>query len=289
MFLALGAGLIAAALTVQYRDIQHILPVLIPFMLYASPVAYDVSQIPERYQRLFYLINPLAALIVAFRSSLLPTSPMPPLSVSRRGRQPLRPDCSCSAPRSSGGPSGDSPMSSSEPGDLGPRRRQEIHDPPRLHGADDARRGDCQAGAASVRARGARGVLGAERRVLRRAPRRGAGADRQQRRGQEHAAEDSLAHHGDVRGAGRSLRPRRKPSGSRHGLQSGAHRARKHLPQRRDSRHDPRGDSPAVRCDRRVRRRRALSRHAGEALQQRHVRAARLCRGGAPAQRNSDR
>ena len=77
--MALGVGLIAGALTVQYRDIQHILPILIPFMLYASPVAYDVSQIPERYQRLFYLANPLAAPIVAFRASLLPTSPMPPL------------------------------------------------------------------------------------------------------------------------------------------------------------------------------------------------------------------
>jgi lipopolysaccharide transport system permease protein len=77
--LALGAGLIAAALTVQYRDVQHILPILIPFMLYASPVAYDVSQIPQGYQRLFYLINPLAAPIVAFRASLLPTTPMPPL------------------------------------------------------------------------------------------------------------------------------------------------------------------------------------------------------------------
>jgi len=77
--LALGVGLIAAALSVQYRDIQHILPILIPFMLYASPVAYDVTQIPERYQRLFYLVNPLAAPIVAFRASLLPTSPMPPL------------------------------------------------------------------------------------------------------------------------------------------------------------------------------------------------------------------
>jgi homopolymeric O-antigen transport system permease protein len=77
--LALGAGLIAAALTVQYRDIQHILPILIPFMLYASPVAYDVTQIPEGYQRLFYLINPLAAPIVGFRASLLPAAPMPPL------------------------------------------------------------------------------------------------------------------------------------------------------------------------------------------------------------------
>jgi len=79
LFLALGAGLIAAALTVQYRDIQHILPIVVPFMLYASPVAYDVTQIPEAYQRWFYLINPLAAPIVAFRASLLPTSPMPPV------------------------------------------------------------------------------------------------------------------------------------------------------------------------------------------------------------------
>ena len=53
--------------------------------------------------------------------------------------------------------------------------------------------------------------------------------------------------------------------------------------------HDTRRDSPAVRCDRRVRRRRAVPRHAGEALQQRHVRAARVCGGGAPAQRDSDR
>jgi lipopolysaccharide transport system permease protein len=75
--LALGAGLIAAALTVQYRDIQHILPILIPFLLYASPVAYEVAAIPARYQSVFYLVNPLAGLIGAFRWSTL-GRPMPP-------------------------------------------------------------------------------------------------------------------------------------------------------------------------------------------------------------------
>jgi lipopolysaccharide transport system permease protein len=80
LLLALGLGFVAAALTVQYRDIQHILPILIPFVLYASPVAYDVSQIPETYQRAFYLINPLAALIVAFRASVLGGSLMPPVA-----------------------------------------------------------------------------------------------------------------------------------------------------------------------------------------------------------------
>jgi lipopolysaccharide transport system permease protein len=75
--LALGLGLIAAALTVGYRDVQHILPMVVPFMLYASPVAYDVSRIAPRYQTIFYLINPLAPLLAGFRWSILDT-PLPP-------------------------------------------------------------------------------------------------------------------------------------------------------------------------------------------------------------------
>jgi len=78
--LALGAGFIAAALTVKYRDIQHILPIVVPFLLYASPVAYDVSQIPVRYQTAFYLVNPLAALIAGMRASLVPGGTLPPLA-----------------------------------------------------------------------------------------------------------------------------------------------------------------------------------------------------------------
>ena len=77
--LALGAGFIAAALTVNYRDIQHILPIVVPFLLYASPVAYDVAQIPAEYRTSFYLVNPLAALIAGLRASLLPGSQLPPL------------------------------------------------------------------------------------------------------------------------------------------------------------------------------------------------------------------
>jgi homopolymeric O-antigen transport system permease protein len=77
--LALGAGLIAAALAVKYRDIQHILPILVPFLLYASPVAYEVTHIPLRYQTAMYLVNPLAGLIGAFRWSTL-GRPLPPLA-----------------------------------------------------------------------------------------------------------------------------------------------------------------------------------------------------------------
>ena len=75
--LALGIGLIAAAMTVDYRDVQHILPVLVPFLLYASPVAYEVSSLQPRYRAIFFIINPLASLIEGFRWSLLHTTPPP--------------------------------------------------------------------------------------------------------------------------------------------------------------------------------------------------------------------
>jgi lipopolysaccharide transport system permease protein len=75
--LALGIGLIAAALTVDYRDVQHILPVLIPFMMYASTVAYPVSKVPVGWQGIFFIVNPLVGLIEGFRWSLLHTPPPP--------------------------------------------------------------------------------------------------------------------------------------------------------------------------------------------------------------------
>lgn len=68
--LALGIGFYAAALTVRYRDVQHALPVLTQFVLYASPVAYAVSVVPESL-RPFYVLNPLTGLLEAFRWSLV--------------------------------------------------------------------------------------------------------------------------------------------------------------------------------------------------------------------------
>jgi lipopolysaccharide transport system permease protein len=67
--LAMGLGLIAAALTVEYRDVQYILPLVTPFLLYASPVAYEVGRVPERFRTVYYAVNPLAGLIEAFRWS----------------------------------------------------------------------------------------------------------------------------------------------------------------------------------------------------------------------------
>lgn len=68
--LALGIGLFAAALTVRYRDVQYVLPFMVQLLLYASPVAYGVAAVPERIRRV-YLLNPVAPLLDALRTSLL--------------------------------------------------------------------------------------------------------------------------------------------------------------------------------------------------------------------------
>lgn len=68
--LSLGIGLCATALSVSYRDVQFIVPVVTQLLLYASPVAYSAERVPEAYRHLFFL-NPLAALLEACRWSLL--------------------------------------------------------------------------------------------------------------------------------------------------------------------------------------------------------------------------
>lgn len=70
LVMALGAGLVAASLMVRYRDVQFVLPVVIQFALFASPVAYSLDAVPES-ARPWFGLNPLVGLLEAFRWSLL--------------------------------------------------------------------------------------------------------------------------------------------------------------------------------------------------------------------------
>lgn len=67
---ALGPGLMLAALNVKYRDFRYVVPFIIQMGIYASPVAYSTSLIPEAWRTLYYL-NPMAGLIDAFRWTVL--------------------------------------------------------------------------------------------------------------------------------------------------------------------------------------------------------------------------
>ncbi len=71
---ALGAGSLLAALNVQYRDVRHLSPFLVQLWMYASPIVYPMSLLPESY-RGPYALNPLAGAITGFRAMLLGTAP----------------------------------------------------------------------------------------------------------------------------------------------------------------------------------------------------------------------
>ncbi len=68
--LALGMGLILAALNVSYRDVRFIVPVALQLWLYLTPVIYPTSMVPERFRTL-YMLNPMAGIIDGYRQILL--------------------------------------------------------------------------------------------------------------------------------------------------------------------------------------------------------------------------
>lgn len=66
---ALGVGLWLSALNAIYRDVRYVIPFVVQFWLFASPVAYPSSLIPERW-RWLYGLNPMAGVIEGFRWAL---------------------------------------------------------------------------------------------------------------------------------------------------------------------------------------------------------------------------
>ena len=73
---AMGLGLWLTALAVQYRDVKHALNFIVQLLMYATPVVYPASIVPERWQTV-YALNPMVGVIEGFRSALLSTRPMP--------------------------------------------------------------------------------------------------------------------------------------------------------------------------------------------------------------------
>ena len=80
---ALGVGLWLSAMNVQYRDVRYAVPFLVQFWMFASPVTYPSSIVPEQWRTL-YGLNPMAGVIEGFRWALLgtETSPGPIIAAS---------------------------------------------------------------------------------------------------------------------------------------------------------------------------------------------------------------
>jgi lipopolysaccharide transport system permease protein len=67
---SLGVGLWLAALAVEYRDVQYVIPFLLQFWLFVTPIAYPATIVPAKWNFLLYL-NPMAGVVDGFRWALL--------------------------------------------------------------------------------------------------------------------------------------------------------------------------------------------------------------------------
>ncbi len=67
---ALAVGLWLSALNVKYRDVRYTIPFMVQIWLFASPVAYSSSLVPEKWQTL-YGISPMVGVVEGFRGALL--------------------------------------------------------------------------------------------------------------------------------------------------------------------------------------------------------------------------
>jgi lipopolysaccharide transport system permease protein len=73
---ALGVGLWLAAINAQFRDVRYVMPFIVQFWLFISPVIYPASEIPEAWRSL-YAVNPMVGVIEGFRWALLGTTTAP--------------------------------------------------------------------------------------------------------------------------------------------------------------------------------------------------------------------
>lgn len=72
---SLGLGMMLSAMAVQYRDVKHAMTFLTQLLMYAAPVVYPTSSVPEVY-RFWYAFNPMVGVVEGFRSVLLHSNPL---------------------------------------------------------------------------------------------------------------------------------------------------------------------------------------------------------------------
>lgn len=69
---ALGFGLFLSALNVKYRDFRYVVPFIIQFGLFISPIGFSSTVVPENW-RIFYSLNPMVGIIDGFRWAIIGT------------------------------------------------------------------------------------------------------------------------------------------------------------------------------------------------------------------------
>ena len=67
--ITLGLTLLASAIVVYFRDMEHFIPIITMVWQYLTPIMYDINVVPSEYLKLFYL-NPMTSIIIAYRDIL---------------------------------------------------------------------------------------------------------------------------------------------------------------------------------------------------------------------------
>jgi len=71
--LSLGCGILVSSMTTRYRDLAHVVAFGVQLWMYATPVVYPLSQIPEQYRN-WYALNPMVAVVETFRLGFIGSS-----------------------------------------------------------------------------------------------------------------------------------------------------------------------------------------------------------------------
>jgi lipopolysaccharide transport system permease protein len=74
MLLTMGVSMVMAAANVRYRDVRHAVPFLLQIWMFATPIIYPVSMIPQRFRPILAL-NPCWGMVNAFRACVFPGLP----------------------------------------------------------------------------------------------------------------------------------------------------------------------------------------------------------------------
>ncbi len=78
--LGLGFGIIISSLTTKYRDLTHLVTFGVTLWMYATPIIYPLSEIPEKY-RIMVLANPMTPVVETFKTALLGVGEVNPLHI----------------------------------------------------------------------------------------------------------------------------------------------------------------------------------------------------------------
>ena len=79
--MGLGYGVLISSVTTKYRDLTFAMTFLVQLWMYATPVVYPLSIVPEKY-RIFAVLNPMTSIVESFRMAFLGTSSIEPFHIA---------------------------------------------------------------------------------------------------------------------------------------------------------------------------------------------------------------